>query len=92
MSRHCIPAEMEFDSSSTSPCYKTKDEELVIQKNDEIRLKIVGLRIDATDIVTTTNNNYVYMTTISSLTKKGCHFTFHSCHSSMLLEHYATTT
>lgn len=70
---------MEFDSNSSTPCYKTKDEvtffcfklalswdylikkklnlksqELVIQKNDEIRLKIIGLRIDATDIVSLT--------------------------------------
>ncbi len=51
VSRHCIPAEMDFDPNSSSPCYKTKDEEQVIQKNDEIRLKIIGLRIDATDIV-----------------------------------------
>lgn len=42
---------MDFDPNSSSPCYKTKDEEQVIQKNDEIRLKIIGLRIDATDIV-----------------------------------------
>jgi DNA-directed RNA polymerase II subunit RPB7 len=26
VSRHCIPAEMDFDSSSATPCYKTKDE------------------------------------------------------------------
>ena len=51
VSRHCIPLEMDFDPNSASPCYKTKDEDLVIQKNDEIRLKIIGLRIDATDIV-----------------------------------------
>ena len=42
---------MDFDPNSSSPCYKSKDEEQVIQKNDEIRLKIIGLRIDATDIV-----------------------------------------
>ncbi len=26
VSRHCIPAEMEFDPNSSSPCYKSKDE------------------------------------------------------------------
>ena len=26
VSRHCIPAEMEFDPNSATPCYKTKDE------------------------------------------------------------------
>ncbi|CAF0766216.1 unnamed protein product [Brachionus calyciflorus] len=50
VSRHCIPLEMDFDPNSASPCYKSKDEESVIQKNDEIRIKIIGLRIDATDI------------------------------------------
>lgn len=28
VSRHCIPAEMDFDPNSASPCYKTKDEVL----------------------------------------------------------------
>ena len=50
---------MDFDPNSSSPCYKTKDEEQVIQKNDEIRLKIIGLRIDATDIVS--YNLFIYL-------------------------------
>ena len=41
---------MEFDPNSTPPCYKTQDEEFVIQQNDKIRLKIVGTRVDANDI------------------------------------------
>jgi DNA-directed RNA polymerase II subunit RPB7 len=41
---------MTFDANSTPPCYKTQDEDVVIQQDDEIRLKIVGTRIDATDI------------------------------------------
>lgn len=50
ISRHSIPAEMEFDPQSQPPCYKTLDEDMVIQEDDEIRLKIVGTRVDATDI------------------------------------------
>lgn len=42
---------MQFDPNSTPPCYKTQDEDVVIQQDDEIRIKIVGLRVDATDIV-----------------------------------------
>merc|ERR1711971_1349420 len=42
ISRHSIPSDMEFDPDSNPPCYKTKDE--------EIRLKIVGTRVDATEI------------------------------------------
>ena len=96
ISRHSIPADMDFDPNSNPPCYKTKDEDIVIQTGmfsttstcgmrdagfwdrsgkskdsslrysaiaskqflhplpfyteDEIRLKIVGTRVDANDI------------------------------------------
>ena len=50
ISRHSIPADMTFDPNSNPPCYKTKDEDMVIQQDDEIRLKIVGTRVDASDI------------------------------------------
>ncbi|OQV20217.1 DNA-directed RNA polymerase II subunit RPB7 [Hypsibius exemplaris] len=50
VSRHSIPAEMEFDPAATPACYRSKDEELVIQPDDEIRVKIVGTRVDAKDI------------------------------------------
>lgn len=42
---------MKFDPESNPPCYKTEDEDVVIQQDDEIRLKIVGTRVDANDIV-----------------------------------------
>ena len=42
---------MKFDPESHPPCYKTEDEDTVIQQDDEIRLKIVGTRVDANDIV-----------------------------------------
>ncbi|KAF6037778.1 POLR2G [Bugula neritina] len=45
-----IPGDMEFDPESTPPCYKTKDEDVVIQVDDEIRVKIIGTRVDANDI------------------------------------------
>ncbi|XP_019631079.1 PREDICTED: DNA-directed RNA polymerase II subunit RPB7-like [Branchiostoma belcheri] len=50
VSRHSIPSDMEFDPNSNPPCYKTSDEDVVIQQDDEIRIKIVGTRIDANDI------------------------------------------
>ncbi|XP_043931603.1 DNA-directed RNA polymerase II subunit RPB7 isoform X1 [Protopterus annectens] len=50
ISRHSIPSEMEFDPNSNPPCYKTVDEDIVIQQDDEIRLKIVGTRVDKNDI------------------------------------------
>lgn len=50
ISRHSIPADMEFDPNANPPCYKTKDDEMIINQDDEIRVKIVGIRVDATDI------------------------------------------
>ncbi|KAF7235180.1 DNA-directed RNA polymerase II subunit RPB7 [Varanus komodoensis] len=50
ISRHSIPSEMEFDPNSNPPCYKSVDEDIVIQQDDEIRLKIVGTRVDKNDI------------------------------------------
>lgn len=39
---------------ATPACYKSKDEDIVIKQDDEIRLKIVGTRVDATGIVSFT--------------------------------------
>ncbi len=50
ISRHCIPPDMDFDPNSNPPCYKTKDESVVIKEDDEIRVKIIGTRVDASDI------------------------------------------
>jgi DNA-directed RNA polymerase subunit E'/Rpb7 len=41
---------MEFCPNVQPPCYKSKDEDIVIHNDDEIRLKIVGTRVDATGI------------------------------------------
>ncbi|KAM7289312.1 DNA-directed RNA polymerase II subunit RPB7 [Ixodes scapularis] len=45
-----IPSDMQFDPNSNPPCYRTQDEDVIIQQDDEIRLKIVGTRVDASDI------------------------------------------
>ena len=42
ISRHSIPADMTFDPNSNPPCYKTADEDMVIQQDDEIRWVGVG--------------------------------------------------
>lgn len=42
---------MEFCPNPSPPCYKTKDEDVVIAGEAEIRLKIVGTRVDASGIV-----------------------------------------
>lgn len=50
ISHHSIPADMQFCPNSVPPCYKSKDEDVVIAAEDKIRLKIVGTRVDATGI------------------------------------------
>lgn len=42
---------MEFCPNVNPQCYKSKDEDMVIAAEGEIRLKIVGTRVDATGIV-----------------------------------------
>lgn len=42
---------MEFCPNVNPQCYKSKNEDVVIHAEDEIRLKIVGTRVDATGIV-----------------------------------------
>ena len=32
ISRHSIPSDMEFDPDANPPCYKTKDEDMLIQQ------------------------------------------------------------
>lgn len=42
---------MQFCPNINPPCYKSKEEDVVIQADDEIRIKIVGTRVDANGIV-----------------------------------------
>jgi len=55
---------MDFEPNNIPPCYKNQEETIVIKQDDEvfwtflikkilflkIRLKIIGIRVDATDI------------------------------------------
>ncbi|XP_055610060.1 DNA-directed RNA polymerase II subunit RPB7 [Uranotaenia lowii] len=50
ISHHSIPADVQFCPTANPPCYRSKDEEIVIALEDKIRLKIVGTRVDATGI------------------------------------------
>ncbi|XP_021715417.1 DNA-directed RNA polymerase II subunit RPB7 [Chenopodium quinoa] len=49
VSNHLIPDDMEFQSADT-PNYTTSDGSVKIQKDTEVRLKIIGTRVDATEI------------------------------------------
>ncbi|KAI8977118.1 Rna polymerase II [Mycotypha africana] len=48
VSNHLIPADMKFDANGNPPCYSSEDQ--VIQKDVLVRLKLVGTRVDATEI------------------------------------------
>ena len=51
ISRHSIPADMAFDPNSNPPCYKTADEETVIQQ--------VGILLDCIS-----NTGFIYVRTV----------------------------
>lgn len=42
---------MHHDAQSNPPAFVSEDESIRITKDDEVRLKIVGTRVDATEIV-----------------------------------------
>ncbi|VDP15128.1 unnamed protein product [Soboliphyme baturini] len=50
ISKHCIPADMDFDPNSSPPCFRNSDDTMLIKERDVVRLKIIGTRVDATDI------------------------------------------
>ncbi|KAL0390642.1 UNVERIFIED_CONTAM: DNA-directed RNA polymerase II subunit RPB7 [Sesamum calycinum] len=52
VSNHLIPDDMEFQSGDI-PNYTTSDGSVKIQKDSEVRLKIIGTRVDATEIAQT---------------------------------------
>lgn len=45
-----IPDDLAFDSNANPPCYQTADQTLKIEKGEWVRVKIVGTRVDATEI------------------------------------------
>ncbi|GAA5917766.1 hypothetical protein JCM8208_004849 [Rhodotorula glutinis] len=50
ISTHLVPPDFSFDPNSNPPCFSSSEDTLTIQKGTKIRLKIVGTRVDATEI------------------------------------------
>lgn len=50
VSKQSIPTEIKFDPNENPPCYKNDDRGTVYQEGSFIRLRIVGTRVDATEI------------------------------------------
>ena len=48
VSSHMIPSDMKFDPTSNPPAYVSEDQ--VIDKGSRVRLKILGLRMDVSEI------------------------------------------
>ncbi|SCZ97664.1 BZ3500_MvSof-1268-A1-R1_Chr4-3g07349 [Microbotryum saponariae] len=49
-SSQLIPSDFAFDPNANPPCLTSAEENLTIEKGAHIRLKIVGTRVDATEI------------------------------------------
>lgn len=60
-----IPEDMAF-SALDEPCYISTDEQVRIQKNSEVRLRIVGSRNDANEIVRRQNVSWFHLFSLSS--------------------------
>jgi len=39
-----------FEPNAIPPCYRNNDESQVIKKDDEIRVKLIGIRVDASNL------------------------------------------
>uniref|UniRef100_A0AC35TIZ0 DNA-directed RNA polymerase II subunit RPB7 n=1 Tax=Rhabditophanes sp. KR3021 TaxID=114890 RepID=A0AC35TIZ0_9BILA len=50
ISQHCIPQDLKYETINEVPCFKNDDETMVIKPDDEIRVKLIGTRVDANDI------------------------------------------
>lgn len=46
-----IPSDLKFDPNANPPCFSSDEDQASIEKGTRIRLKIVGTRVDATEIV-----------------------------------------
>jgi len=50
VSSSLIPEDYEFTSGDQGPCFISGDQDVAIVRNCEVRVKIVGIRVDATEI------------------------------------------
>ncbi|CAO3609638.1 unnamed protein product [Cunninghamella blakesleeana] len=64
VSNHLIPNDMKYDPNSTPQCYASDDQ--VLQKDAQVRVKLVGTRIDATEIFAIGTIKEDYLGVISS--------------------------
>lgn len=51
VSNHLVPGDFKFEPGSVPPCYMSEEQDMKISPGDMVRLKIVGTRIDATEMV-----------------------------------------
>ena len=50
VSNHLIPEDLVFDANANPACYQTEDQTVKLEKGEWTRIKIVGTRVDATEI------------------------------------------
>ncbi|ORX60286.1 hypothetical protein DM01DRAFT_1316766 [Hesseltinella vesiculosa] len=64
VSAHMLPTDMRYDPNSSFPCFASDDQ--VIQKDTQVRVKLVGTRIDAKEIFAIGTIKEDYLGVISS--------------------------
>jgi len=50
ISRFCLSNGLQFDSLAAPLCYKSENDEIRIKEGDRIRIRLIGTRVDATEI------------------------------------------
>lgn len=51
LSLQCMPADLHYDGDANPPCWISEDESVRIARDDEVRLRITGMRVTATELV-----------------------------------------
>jgi len=50
VSRHMVPEDVVFDAQSNPPCFASTDATVRVEKDTEVRMKIVGTRVDGSEV------------------------------------------
>ncbi|KNZ59626.1 DNA-directed RNA polymerase II subunit rpb7 [Puccinia sorghi] len=61
VSSHLIPSDLKFDPNANPPCFSSDEDQATIEKGTRIRLKIVGTRVDATEIVSFSPHEFCFL-------------------------------
>lgn len=69
VSKHLIPSDMRFDGQSNPVCYKSQisdEQPVLVQKDTEVRVRVIGTRVDAAEIFAIASMKGEYLGVISA--------------------------